>query len=160
MDRLYIKTPWSYETDSYVDVTSVNFNSKRVHKDKIFGWQGIYTRLHGKFQPVLKLNVTAGTVLFFIFIVVHRGSTHAFMNFHPGQKLYSNYMAKFSARAEISARLAPTGLKISPCNRNVNFYRICSWARAEILHVISPKATLGSVYYFKGSTFAFIILRP
>ena len=31
MARLYIKTPWSYETDSWVDVTSVDFNSKKIH---------------------------------------------------------------------------------------------------------------------------------
>ena len=30
MARLYIKTPWSYETDSWVDVTSVEFNSKKI----------------------------------------------------------------------------------------------------------------------------------
>ena len=29
MARLYIKTPWGYETDSWVDVTSVNFNSNK-----------------------------------------------------------------------------------------------------------------------------------
>ena len=39
MARLYIKTLWSYETDSWFDVTSVNFNSKKVHKDKIFEQQ-------------------------------------------------------------------------------------------------------------------------
>ena len=32
MARLYIKTPWSYETDSWIDVTSVNFNSKKSMK--------------------------------------------------------------------------------------------------------------------------------
>ena len=34
MARLYIKTPWSYdyETNSWVDVTSVNFKSEKVHK--------------------------------------------------------------------------------------------------------------------------------
>ena len=36
MARLYIKTPWSYETDSWVDVTSVNFNSKKIHEDENF----------------------------------------------------------------------------------------------------------------------------
>ena len=41
MARLYIKTPWSYETDSWFDVTSVNFNSQKVHKDKIFERQDI-----------------------------------------------------------------------------------------------------------------------
>ena len=41
MARLYIKTPGSYETDSWVDVTSVNFNSKNVHEDNIFGRQDI-----------------------------------------------------------------------------------------------------------------------
>ena len=54
----------------------------------------------------------SGNRCLFICIVVHRGSTHAFMNFQPGLKHFSDYMAKFSARAEISARLAPTGLKI------------------------------------------------
>ena len=28
-------------TDSWVDVTSVNFNSEKVLEDKIFGWQDI-----------------------------------------------------------------------------------------------------------------------
>ena len=41
MARLYIKTPWSYETDSWFDVTSVNFNSQKVHEDKIFERQDI-----------------------------------------------------------------------------------------------------------------------
>ena len=41
MARLYIKTPWSYETDSWVDVTSVNFNSQKVHEDKTFERQDI-----------------------------------------------------------------------------------------------------------------------
>ena len=36
MARLYIKTPWSYETDSWVDVTSVDFNSKKIHEDENF----------------------------------------------------------------------------------------------------------------------------
>ena len=34
--RFYIETPWSYETDSLFDVTSVSFNSQKVHEDKIF----------------------------------------------------------------------------------------------------------------------------
>ena len=41
MARLYIKTPWSYETDFWFDVTSVNFNSKKVHEDNIFVRQDI-----------------------------------------------------------------------------------------------------------------------
>ena len=42
MARLYIKTPWSYESDSWFDVTSVNnFNSQKVHEDKIFERQDI-----------------------------------------------------------------------------------------------------------------------
>ena len=41
MARLYIKTSWSYETDSWVDVTSVDFNRKKVHEDKIFDRQNI-----------------------------------------------------------------------------------------------------------------------
>ena len=41
MARLYIKTRKSYETDSWVDVTSVDFNSKKVHEDKIFDRQDI-----------------------------------------------------------------------------------------------------------------------
>ena len=41
MARLYIKTPWSYETDSWFDVTSVNFNSQKVHEDKIFERQDV-----------------------------------------------------------------------------------------------------------------------
>ena len=41
MASLYIKTPWSYETDSWFDVTSVNFNSQKVHQDKLFERQDI-----------------------------------------------------------------------------------------------------------------------
>ena len=41
MARLYIKTPWSCETDSWFDVTSVNFNSQNVYEDKIFERQDI-----------------------------------------------------------------------------------------------------------------------
>ena len=41
MSRLYIKTPWSYETDFWFDVTSVNFNSQKLHKDNIFERQDI-----------------------------------------------------------------------------------------------------------------------
>ena len=37
MARLYIKTHWS----SYNDATSVDFNSKKIHKDKMFGRQDI-----------------------------------------------------------------------------------------------------------------------
>ena len=36
MAGLYIKTPWSYETDSWVDVTSVDFNSKNIYESTIF----------------------------------------------------------------------------------------------------------------------------
>ena len=41
MARLYIKTPWSYETYSWFYVTSVNFNIQTVHKDNIFDQQDI-----------------------------------------------------------------------------------------------------------------------
>ena len=41
MAHLYIKTSWSYETDSWVDVISVNFNSKKNHEDNIFDRQNI-----------------------------------------------------------------------------------------------------------------------
>ena len=50
MARLYIKIPWSYETVSWFDVTSVNFNfnSQKVHEDKIFERQDILQFLsHG-----------------------------------------------------------------------------------------------------------------
>ena len=36
MARLYITTPRSYETDSWFDVTSINFNIQKVYDDKIF----------------------------------------------------------------------------------------------------------------------------
>ena len=41
MARLYIKTPWSHETASWFDVTSVNFNSQNVHEDKVLEQQDI-----------------------------------------------------------------------------------------------------------------------
>ena len=37
-----------------------------------------------------------GNRCFFIFIVVHKGSTHAFMNFQPGLKFLVDYMGNFS----------------------------------------------------------------
>ena len=52
MARLYIKTPWSktYETDAWFDITSVNFNSQKVHEDKIFEQQDILQFLSQVFQ--------------------------------------------------------------------------------------------------------------
>ena len=50
MARLYIKTPWSYETDSWFDVNSVNVNSQKVHEDKIFERQDILQFLIRGFQ--------------------------------------------------------------------------------------------------------------
>ena len=47
MARLYTKTPRSYETDSWVDVTSVDFNSKNIHKDKIFDGQDVLQFVSG-----------------------------------------------------------------------------------------------------------------
>ena len=38
---LYVKTPWSYEIDSWFDITSVNSNSQKVHEDNIFERQDI-----------------------------------------------------------------------------------------------------------------------
>ena len=55
------------------------------------GWKK--TRLHGKFQPSLTLNLRAGTWgkrAGIIFIVVRRGSTNAFTNFQPGLKIFSD----------------------------------------------------------------------
>ena len=37
----YITTCFHYNTDSWVDVTSVYFKSKKVHEDKIFDRQDI-----------------------------------------------------------------------------------------------------------------------
>ena len=37
MACFYIKTLWS----SYYDITSIDFNSKKIHKDKIFNRQDI-----------------------------------------------------------------------------------------------------------------------
>ena len=45
-----IKAPWSYETGSSIDVTSVNFNSKIVHEDDIFGRQDILHFLPRRIQ--------------------------------------------------------------------------------------------------------------
>ena len=36
---------WSYDTDSWFDVTSINFNSQKVHEDKIFERQDILQSL-------------------------------------------------------------------------------------------------------------------
>ena len=42
MARLYIKTAWSYETDSWFDVTSVNFKSKQKSTKMKFSEDKIY----------------------------------------------------------------------------------------------------------------------
>ena len=65
MARLYIKTPWSYETDSWSDVTSVKFNSRKVHEDKIFERQDILQFLsHGTkyYKYVKSPNHDTGTL--------------------------------------------------------------------------------------------------
>ena len=43
MTHLYIKTPWSYETDCWFNITltSVDFNSKKIDEGKLFGRQDI-----------------------------------------------------------------------------------------------------------------------
>ena len=48
----------------------------------------------------MQYYVERGNLFIFIFIVVYRGSTHAFMDFQPGLKMFSDCMAKFSALAE------------------------------------------------------------
>ena len=71
-----------------------------------------------KFQPGLKLNVRAGTVVFLYLLLYigHRCPTHAFMNFQPGLKILNDYIAKFSVEAEISTHAvsANRGLKFQP----------------------------------------------
>ena len=37
-----------YNTDSWVDVTSVNFNSEKVHEDDVFGRQDIFSQTYPK----------------------------------------------------------------------------------------------------------------
>ena len=54
MARLYIKTPWSYETDSWFDVTPINFNSQKVHEDKIFERQDIFLSQGSKYCKYVK----------------------------------------------------------------------------------------------------------
>ena len=54
MARLYIKTPWNYETDSWFDVTSVNFNSQKIHEDKIFERQDIFLLQGSKYYKYVK----------------------------------------------------------------------------------------------------------
>ena len=65
MVRLYIKTPWSYETDSWFDVTSVNFNSQKVHEDKIFERQDILQFLlqGSKYYKYVKSHIGTLSVL-------------------------------------------------------------------------------------------------
>ena len=41
MARLYIKTLWSYEIDSWFDITSINFNSQKIQEDKILEQQDV-----------------------------------------------------------------------------------------------------------------------
>ena len=60
-------------------------------------------RLHGKWKNTITWEISAqaetecesGEPLFFLY---YRGSTHAFMNFQLGLKMFSDYMATFSAR--------------------------------------------------------------
>ena len=93
-------------------------------------------RLHGNFQPGLKLNVRAGG---FFFYLLYKDSTHAFMNFLPRKKFLVDYMGNFSPinraenlissssnRADVSA--PPHGM-ISSCDRRLRFTKI---------YVISP----------------------
>ena len=79
--RLYIKTPWSYETDSWFDVTSVNFNSQKVHEDKIFERQDILQFLSqgSKYYKYVKYPTTLIAILTawkkFLEISHRKGST-------------------------------------------------------------------------------------
>ena len=60
MARLYIKTRWSYETYSWVDVTSVDFNSKKIQEDKIFDRQDIlqfFSRVSKDYKYVKSPNM-------------------------------------------------------------------------------------------------------
>ena len=73
--------------------------------------------------------------MFFIFIVVHKGSTHAFMNFQPRLKFLVDYMGNFN-----------------PINRAENLIsgssnRAESSSRTENPHVISPLVSFQYVSY-------------
>ena len=68
-----------------------------------------------------------------------------------------DYVAKFSARTEISAQFALTGLKISPCNRNVKRMRttpmynnkyIYIYKRFPLSHPISARAEISLAIAF------------
>ena len=84
MARLYIKTPWSYETDSWFDVTSINFNSQKVHEDKIFERQDILQFLSqgSKYYKYVKSpNHDIGTLSERIIIIP---LVHFFKSVFPG----------------------------------------------------------------------------
>ena len=86
-----------------------------------------------------------------------------FPAFQPGLKFLFDYMRFFSARGaiqpglKIPARFRQTGLgfsaraelhpglKKSPCNRQLDFKRICFRSRAETLHVIRPSIICSTV---------------
>ena len=88
--------------------------------------------------------------MFYIFIVVHKGSTYAFMNFQPGLKFLVDYMGNFSPinRAENHISGSSNRAEVSSCNRKLRFTRILlraeSSSRAENPHVISPLGKLSS----------------
>ena len=81
MARLYIKTPWSYETDSWIDVTSVDFNSKKVHEDKNFDRQDILQFFSGvskdykyvKSPTIHDMTCTLNTFTMHTLILIARG---------------------------------------------------------------------------------------
>ena len=63
-----------YNTDSWVDVTSVNFNSEKVHEDKIFGRQEykIYYNFSQEYSNITNIpKVRIGTLnMRFMFDVI------------------------------------------------------------------------------------------
>ena len=86
---------------------------------------GKKTRLHGKFQSGLKLNVRAGTVVFYIycctqgFYALRLWVFYEFMNFLS----ISWGISARSTGLKISSRVAQIGLKFSSCNRKLRFYK-------------------------------------
>ena len=60
--------------DSWVDITSVNFNSKKVHEDEIFGRQDILQFLSGEFKDckyIYKISTDVRSTLVFVTVNIN-----------------------------------------------------------------------------------------
>ena len=142
----------------------VLLSSKRLITWRISARAGKKTRLHGKFQPGLKLNLRAGTVVFYIYCCIQGILRMRLWIFSKGWNFLSITWGNStrSTGQKISSRVAQTGLKFQPSSPGWNFLHVIansvlqgfyrkpgmnfqpvmnraeSSSRAENPHVISP----------------------